>query len=183
MASHLRSHSTASSTGSLTDDLLFASYTPYSPASASPYPDLAPDAPSSRRSSASSAPPPPPLSPTPTATPSVAAGRSRARAFTFLGVPYADRLDSGPSPHTGETPFIGGAYEYALDGDDDEDHLATEMREVGGGGGPAGGGRGRPTAFRTSFQPLVGYELAWMGLSAAAVTGLTVAAVVLACIG
>ncbi|BGP44154.1 hypothetical protein JCM10449v2_008218 [Rhodotorula kratochvilovae] len=217
MASHLRSHSTASSTGSLTDDLLYsgsasaplggggdyaygasgagdASFA-YSDGGGSPLPDL----PSSRRSSVSHHP-----AAAPHDTPKLGAagaGRSRARAFSFLSVRggagaggYGERGDAagGLSPHSGETPFVGGAYDFALDGEGDEvdalgddalqsdyEDEGTEMREVGA----ATAGGAKTGGYRNRFQPLVGHELAWMGVSAAAVTGLTVAAVVLACVG
>ncbi|GJN94574.1 hypothetical protein Rhopal_007657-T1 [Rhodotorula paludigena] len=219
-----RRHSIASSTGSLSDDLFHLSgpqtsgYA-YSPAAGdtsfalsdtdSPY--LGSGAPAR---SSTTLPPAPPLvataASTPAGTPFVGesatggvnklGGRSRARAFSFLSVhpaQYGERHDAdGPSPATGETPFVGGAYDFALDGDevdaldydDDEDDSderrgrGVEMREMGA---SAAGGTGAAAgkAYRMRFQPLEGYELAWMAVSASAVLGLTVTAVVLSVVG
>ncbi|GAA6037592.1 hypothetical protein JCM8097_006130 [Rhodosporidiobolus ruineniae] len=213
MATHHRTHSLPSSTGSLSDDLaLFSSSTPaplYGHAAADGYTY---DAQGDTSVDASEAGDSPYLggsgaggATSGTGGASTAGGesgsrRSRARAFSFLsthhgqaGQSYGARGLDGPSPATGETPFVGGAYDYALDAEEtltdeeDEDDLvataggrdggeAMEMRSPGLGGG---GGR----AYRARFQPLVGVELAVMGVSAAAVLGLTVGAVVLAFVG
>ncbi|GAA5887076.1 hypothetical protein JCM6882_009439 [Rhodosporidiobolus microsporus] len=119
-------------------------------------------------------------------------GRSRARAFSFLSAhhPYGARegdLD-GVSPSTGETPFVGGGYDYALDAEEEDevDALSSgdeaggmEMRPMGEASPRAGGGR----AYRSRFQPLDGVEYVMMGVSAMAVVGLTVGAVVLTWVG
>ncbi|GAA5944025.1 hypothetical protein JCM10213_008974 [Rhodosporidiobolus nylandii] len=197
---HGRTHSLASSTGSLSDDLAFASTPSYGDTSYSygapgvgigdtSLSDIG-DSPylhggraggsESRRSSVGLV--------------GAAGGgggerRSRARAFSFLSTrdPYGPREGDvgGPSPASGETPFVGGGYEYALDAEDDtlsdgEEGEAHEMRSTAAQASPnLAGGR----AYRQRFQPLLGYELAWMGVSAAAVLGLTVGAVVLTWVG
>ncbi|GAA5847570.1 hypothetical protein JCM9279_005299 [Rhodotorula babjevae] len=239
MDAHLRRHSIGSSTGSLSDDLLYSnshsaplsSSTPFAYQSGpgdhsyafsdhdSPHPDLPHSRQSSsRRSSfAHSSPAVPPSlvplgtlatpgTPKPSSstapTPSLGAGRSRARAFSFLGAheAYGDRHDAaGTTPHTGATPFVGSAYDSAFElGDDEGDEDGAEgrggggdassddgleMREVGGAGAAAAAAKARTSGYRTRFQPLVSYELAWMAVSAASVLGLTVAAVVLAFVG
>ncbi|GAA5909037.1 hypothetical protein JCM8208_007409 [Rhodotorula glutinis] len=237
MDAHLRRHSIGSSTGSLSDDLLYSnthsapptalSY-PSGPADTSyafsdtdsPHLDLHHSRPSSSRRSSFAhtsplAPPavPPSLvplgtlgtlpgTPKPSSTAPTPTGRSRARAFSFLGAhdAYGDRHDAaGTTPHTGATPFVGSAYDSAFELGDDEadgDGLdegdgasddGLEMREVGRAGGTAAAAaaaaKARTSGYRTRFQPLVSYELAWMAASAASVLGLTVAAVVLAFVG
>jgi len=239
MDAHLRRHSIGSSTGSLSDDLLYSNShsAPLSSSTAfayqsgpgdtsyafsdhdSPHPDLAHSRQSSSRRSSfahssplTSAPAVPPSlvplgilsapgAPNPSgsvAAPGLGTGRSRARAFSFLGVQdaYGERHDAaGTTPHTGATPFVGSAYDSAFElGDDEgegEGHEGEgssddglEMREVGGAGGAsAAAAKARTSGYRTRFQPLVSYELAWMAVSAASVLGLTVAAVVLAFVG
>ncbi|KPV72735.1 uncharacterized protein RHOBADRAFT_55431 [Rhodotorula graminis WP1] len=238
MDAHLRRHSIGSSTGSLSDDLLYsnAHSAPLASSTAFTYQAGPPDtsyafsdhesplndphsrASSSRRSSFAHSSPlaavPPSVVPlgtlttpgtpkaanTATAAPGVGTGRSRARAFSFLGAhdAYGDRHDAaGATPHTGATPFVGSAYDSAFElGDDegdadsregdgdggDSDDDGLEMREVGG-AGAAAAAKARTSGYRTRFQPLVSYELAWMAVSAASVLGLTVAAVVLAFVG
>ncbi|GAA5833440.1 hypothetical protein JCM11251_003496 [Rhodosporidiobolus azoricus] len=122
-------------------------------------------------------------------------GRSRARAFSFLSVhqPYGAREgdSNGISPSTGETPFVGGAYDRAFehgDLDDEIDALSdvssaggddVEMRPTGETAAMRWGGK----AYRSRFQPLEGAEYALMGVSAVCVVGLTVGAVVLTWVG
>ncbi|GAA5858233.1 hypothetical protein JCM8547_005702 [Rhodosporidiobolus lusitaniae] len=213
MASHYRTHSTASSTGSLSDDLaLYSSssnnhrnplhddpYSSYSYAGGgggagdasmselgdSPYVGGGAgeddDKPTGRGGKSA-----------PSTAGGAGGGRSRARAFSFLSAhhPYGPREGSmaGESPATGETPFVGGAYDFALDASEDalsvssDDDGAVEMQQRGEAAtSRMAGGGGR--TYRTRFQPLVGVELAWMGVSAGAVLALTVWAVVLTWVG
>ncbi|GAA6009885.1 hypothetical protein JCM10207_002145 [Rhodosporidiobolus poonsookiae] len=207
---HLRNHSTASSTGSLTDDLALFSSLPTSSSPAdfssyaygapgagdaslsdidSPYPGISGSRQHSRRPSVVAS-----LNDVGLESPhpnSHAGGRSRARAFSFLSVHhdahgYGAKHGDGLSPATGETPvFGGGGYDDALDADDtfseDDDDEGVEMQPKSGGAG--GGGMGAGRTYRARFQPLEGHELALMGVSAAAVLGLTVGAVVLTWVG
>ncbi|TNY21456.1 hypothetical protein DMC30DRAFT_201280 [Rhodotorula diobovata] len=261
MDPHHRRHSIGSSTGSLSDDLLFSgsahtaapplsSFFPYGVPHAAAAGDhsyaSSEDTESGLAlgpSTSGSRPPNGPPALVPLSTPhtpqtnagagagagggrSPVPGRSRARAFSFLSTHdaaaavYGERHDAAgltPRSHSGATPFVGRAYESALDGaygaededadevdvlggarggggggggessededdDDDEGRGALEMREVRGRDGAAAG-KARTGGYRTRFEPLEGYELAWMGVSAASVLGLTVAAVVLAFVG
>jgi hypothetical protein len=215
MASHQRSHSIASSTGSLSDDLNLAFTSSNTPSTADPFSSYSYGAAGgagdtslselglgespylgghSRRSSVALGVTSPGLGGGETA-PSTTGGegsrRSRARAFSFLSTHqsnYGPREgDTAPFPSTGETPFAGGAYDFALDAGDDSlssdgEGEGVEMQQAGVAGSASPRTReGR--AYRTRFQPLLGVELAWMGVSAAAVTALTVGAVVLAFAG
>ncbi|GAA5968488.1 hypothetical protein JCM21900_001122 [Sporobolomyces salmonicolor] len=114
--------------------------------------------------------------------------RSRARAFSLLGArqgPYGGTQEGAQGEGTGA--FEGETYERAFDAleaDDDSDDEGVEMREWTAGdrlalGGGATGGK----AARTRFEPFEREELLWMGVSAAAVLGLTAGAVVLAFVG
>ncbi|GAA5987594.1 hypothetical protein JCM11641_005376 [Rhodosporidiobolus odoratus] len=204
MVSHNRTHSTASSTGSLSDDLALFSSSSRPPTLADPFnttyaygtgtgdaslSDIG-DSPfigdgsdggaTSRRSSIGVVRARDGTNGAADTAAGGGGGRSRARAFSFLSVhqPYGMKEGEGSSPATGETPFMGGGYDFALEAGDDSPSEGggppIEMRSVGA--APAGrGGRG----YRHRFQPLVGQELAWMGVSAACVLGLTVGAVVL----
>lgn len=213
MSSPYRTHSVASSTGSLSDDLAFhnptsfasntGSYS-YGPAASSVgdtslsdiySPDLGGG--NSRRNSVALGGGGPTTGrgsgrTASLATSSIAGGggdrRSRARAFSFLSAHHSSYDTSDRSP-SGETPFAGGAYDFALDAedalasDDDEDvgqGGAVEMQPTGVNSREGGGG---PRAYRMRFQPLVAVELTWMAVSGAAVTALTLGAVVLAFAG
>ncbi|BGO96349.1 hypothetical protein NBRC10512v2_008074 [Rhodotorula toruloides] len=199
----LRRHSIASSTGSLTDDLALASSLAshdggyaYDQSMRSSFSDIDPGSPYvglSRSITPSVVHVPP--SPAPSTGKTLpgalgGTGRTRARAFSFLSVagqPAATSL-SAPSPATGDTPFVGGAYDFALAADEldpsedeDDDEVGHEMRALGG--GSSGAKMSAASSYRMRFQPLEAHELAWMAVSAAAVTGLTVAAAVLAFVG
>ncbi|BGP74501.1 hypothetical protein NBRC10513v2_007933 [Rhodotorula toruloides] len=204
----LRHHSIASSTGSLTDDLALASslashdggyaYGAHPDQSMrSSFSDIDPGSPYvglSRSITPAVVHVPP--SPTPSSSTTLpgalgGTGRTRARAFSFLSVAGqpAATSHSAPSPATGDTPFVGGAYDFALaadeldpsDDDEDDDEAGHEMRALGG--GSSGPKMAAASLYRMRFQPLEAHELAWMAVSAAAVTGLTVAAAVLAFVG
>ncbi|GAA5890098.1 hypothetical protein JCM5296_004769 [Sporobolomyces johnsonii] len=122
--------------------------------------------------------------------------RSRARAFSVLSAPHRQALFGGGGNEEeglGEGAFEGGAYDRAFDAlemgeddDDDDDEGGIEMRERRTGENsalPGGGGASGGKAARTRFQPLEREEVLWMGVSAAAVLGLTAGAVVLAFVG
>ncbi|BGP28263.1 hypothetical protein JCM10295v2_007250 [Rhodotorula toruloides] len=204
----LRRYSIASSTGSLTDDLALASslashdggyaYGAHPDHSMrSSFSDVDPGSPyvglSRSITPALVHVPPSPTPSTGTTLPGAlgGTGRTRARAFSFLSVagqPAAPSI-SAPSPATGDTPFVGGAYDFALaadeldpSDDEDDDEAGHEMRALGA-GGAVGSKMSAASSYRMRFQPLEAHELAWMAASAAAITGLTVAAAVLAFVG
>lgn len=116
--------------------------------------------------------------------------RSRARAFSFLSTHNNNNDGQVVGSTTPAVPFSGEDYDYALRPEEEEEEEETDedgqssrrrastASQVGGGGTVVGGGARR--AYRQTFQPLVGYELWWMGASAGVVTLLTSAAVVLA---
>lgn len=204
----LRRHSIASSTGSLTDDLALASslashdggyaYGAHPDQSmrssfsdieaASPYVGLS----RTEQPAVPTRTPPTGATSFPGSHGSGTTGRTRARAFSFLSVagqPTAGS-PSALSPATGDTPFVGGAYDFALAADefnpsdeaeDDEVEASQEMRALGG--GSSGAKVPAASSYRMRFQPLETHELAWMAASAAVVTGLTVTAAVLAFVG
>ncbi|GAA5873161.1 hypothetical protein JCM1840_005587 [Sporobolomyces johnsonii] len=124
--------------------------------------------------------------------------RSRARAFSVLSAPHRQALFGGGGNEEeglGEGAFEGGAYDRAFDAlemgedeDEEEEEEGIEMRERRTGEDsalplPRGGGVSGGKAARTRFQPLEREEVLWMGVSAAAVLGLTAGAVVLAFVG
>lgn len=139
-------------------------------------------------------PSPPALPRTSTATP----GRSRARALSFLSSvgmdspPFTSHKLKGEFSASGadgsygddgdesEAAFSGGAYDFALrpEEDDEEDEdIRTSTRGIGS--EPSSRRRQR----KSSFQRLAVSELWWMAGSAALVFGLTATAVILSVIG
>lgn len=133
------------------------------------------------------------------------ANRSRARAFSFLSVqPTAPPPNLATSPslsYAPEAPFAGGAYDFALDGT--EDDILGSDTDAGAENDAAGDsarrssrrnsipmhrlGSGLATldkaAYRVRFQPLDALELAWMAASAFVVLALTVGSIVIAFVG
>jgi hypothetical protein len=83
---------------------------------------------------------------------------------------------------SGETPFGGAAYDFALrpDEEDQEEEEADGIEMEARGAAAGAGGR---RAYRQTFQPLVAQELWWMGASAGTVLVLTAAACVLMTVG
>lgn len=128
-----------------------------------------------------------------TSTAAAAGGsrRSRARAFSFLldssSTPVHGRrasLSSTLGDHHSDLPFGGDAYDFALRAEEEEEEdLEPELGAAAGGGGGGGAEAQQRRAYRQTFQPIVQEELWWMGVSAAAVLGLTVGAVVLSVVG
>jgi hypothetical protein len=81
-----------------------------------------------------------------------------------------------------EAAFAGGAYDFALrpeedDEDEDNEVVADQPKATNADGFP------RQRQRKSSFQPLGALELWWMTASAALVLGLTAAAIVLSVVG